>query len=145
MPASPAAREAWGLFWRIFSEDKARRMGIFGRLGIAPMQAQALISLTPGEPMAMSALAERMQCDNSNVTGIADRLEAAGAVERRPAAHDRRVKTLVLTPAGEQLRLEVQRRMSEPPPAIAALSEEDARALREILARAVADIDGPRV
>jgi len=140
MPGS-TAREAWGLFWRIFSEDKRRRMAIFGELGLAPMQAQALITLEPGAPLAMSALAERMHCDNSNVTGIADRLEALGAIERRPADHDRRVKTLVLTPGGEKLRSEVERRMSEPPPAIAALSDEDAAALRQILRRAAEHLD----
>ena len=41
----------------------------------------------------MSALAHALHCDNSNVTGIVDRLEAAGLVERRAAEHDRRVKT----------------------------------------------------
>ena len=34
--------------------------------------------------MPMSELAEAMRCDNSNVTGIADRLEDRGLVERRP-------------------------------------------------------------
>jgi DNA-binding MarR family transcriptional regulator len=131
-----AAQEAWGLFWRIFTEDKRRRMAIFAELGLAPMQAQALIGLEPGAPLPMSALAERMHCDNSNVTGIADRLEAAGAIERRPAEHDRRVKTLVLTPEGERLRAEVQRRMREPPPPIAQLSDADAEQLRAILRRA---------
>ena len=140
MPGS-AAEAAWGLFWRIFSEDKRRRMAIFAELGLAPMQAQALVGLEPGTPLAMSALAERMHCDNSNVTGIADRLEAAGAIERRPAEHDRRVKTLVLTEEGERLRAEVQRRMSEPPPAIAQLSGADAEELREILMRAAATLD----
>ena len=52
----------------------------------------------------MSALAAALQCDNSNVTGIVDRLEAQGLVERRPAAHDRRVKTLVVTTEGVELR-----------------------------------------
>ena len=34
----------------------------------------------------MSALAGLLMCDNSNVTGIVDRLEALGLVERKPAA-----------------------------------------------------------
>ena len=36
--------------------------------------------------MPMSALAQALQCDNSNVTGIVDRLEASGLAERRPTA-----------------------------------------------------------
>ena len=49
----------------------------------------------------MSGLAELLFCDASNVTGIADRLEARGLIERRSAGGDRRVKVLALTSAGE--------------------------------------------
>ena len=55
----------------------------------------------------MSSLAGMLFCDASNVTGIVDRLEARGLIERRPAAQDRRVKLLALTPAGEQVRATV--------------------------------------
>ena len=34
--------------------------------------------------MKLSDLATALRCDNSSVTGIADRLEAAGLAERRP-------------------------------------------------------------
>ena len=134
---STAAKEAWALFWRIFTADKPRRMATLNQLGLAPMQSMALMQLRPGEPMPMSALATALMCDNSNVTGIVDRLEAQGLVERRPAAHDRRVKTLVVTPKGGELRGEVERRMSVPPPPLAELSDEDAAALLDILTRAL--------
>ena len=141
MPSSTAtdapAREAWGLFWRIFSEDKHRRSAVLSELGLAPMQAMAMQQLQPGTPLPMSALADALHCDNSNVTGIVDRLEAAGLVERRPGESDRRVKTLVVTERGEQVRRLVSERMSVPPPPIAALSPEDAVALRDILRRAL--------
>jgi DNA-binding MarR family transcriptional regulator len=135
--SSAAAREAWSLFWRIFSADKPRRMSTLQELGLAPMQSMALTSLEPDEPMPMSALAQALMCDNSNVTGIVDRLEALGLVERRPAEHDRRVKTVALTERGKTVRGVVQLRMSEPPPPLARLSEEDAVALRGILQRAL--------
>ena len=141
MPSSTAtdapAREAWGLFWRIFTADKHRRMTTLNELGLAPMQAMALQQLEPGTPLPMSALADALHCDNSNVTGIVDRLEAAGLVERRPAEHDRRVKTLVVTERGEEARRLVSERMSVPPAPIASLSPEDAVALRDILRRAL--------
>ena len=79
-----AAREAWRLFWRVFMADKRRRWAILSELGISPQQALALGTLKPGEPMPMSALADALHCDNSNITGIVDRLEAAGLAERRP-------------------------------------------------------------
>ena len=134
-----AAQEAWSLFWRIFTADKPRRMAVFSELGLSFQQSMALMHLEPDEPLPMSALASAMQCDNSNVTGIVDRLEAAGLAERRPAERDRRVKAVVLTPHGESVKGEVRRRAGTPPPEIAALPEEDAAALRDILRRALQD------
>jgi MarR family transcriptional regulator, organic hydroperoxide resistance regulator len=132
-----AAKDAWALFWRIFSADKPRRMATLNELGLAPMQSMALMQLRPGEPMTMSAMAHALQCDNSNVTGIVDRLEAQGLVDRRAAEHDRRVKTLVITERGTEVRDAVEQRMSVPPPPLAGLSDEDATALRDILQRAL--------
>ena len=134
-----AAREAWGLFWRMFIEDKKRRWAILSDLGISPQQSMAISTLKPGEPLPMSALADALHCDNSNITGIVDRLEAAGLAERRADERDRRVKAVVLTEKGEWLRIEIDRRAGEPPPRLAAISEEDAVALRDILARALRD------
>jgi MarR family transcriptional regulator, organic hydroperoxide resistance regulator len=134
-----AAREAWRLFWQVFMEDKRRRWAILSELGISPQQSMAIGTLKPGEPMPMSALADALHCDNSNITGIVDRLEAAGLAERRPSERDRRVKAVVLTPKGEWTRVEIDRRAGEPPPRLAKLHEDDARKLREILARALED------
>jgi len=139
----PAAEEAWGLFWDIFTADKGRRMTIMGELGLAPMQCMALMTLEPDEPKPMRALAESMRCDNSNVTGIVDRLESAGLVERRPGAHDRRVKEIALTARGVSVREAAQRAMAVPPPPIAGLGAEDAEALRDILARALDSAKSP--
>jgi DNA-binding MarR family transcriptional regulator len=138
MPASDAAQEAWGYFWQIFMADKPRRLAVMSELGLSFQQSMALMRLEPGEPLPMGELAGAMQCDNSNVTGIVDRLEAAGIAERRPAPHDRRVKTVVLTEHGEAVQAEVRHRAGQPPPELAGLSAQDAEALRDILARAVA-------
>jgi MarR family transcriptional regulator, organic hydroperoxide resistance regulator len=138
-PRTGAAREAWRLFWRIFLEDKRRRWEILSELGISPQQAMALGTLEPGQALPMSALAAELHCDNSNITGIVDRLEAAGLAERRPSERDRRVKAVVLTEKGEWMRIEIDRRAGEPPPKLAALSDEDATALRDILTRALAN------
>jgi DNA-binding MarR family transcriptional regulator len=132
-----AAEEAWGLFWRIFSADKPRRLAVMTELGLSFQQSMALMRLEPGSPLPMSALAQALQCDNSNVTGIVDRLEAAGLAERRPAERDRRVKAVALTPEGESVRALVQQRAQQAPPELAGLSGEDAVALRDILRRAV--------
>jgi len=132
-----AAQEAWGLFWRIFIADKPRRIAVMTELGLSFQQSMALMRLQPGSPLPMSAIAAELGCDNSNVTGIVDRLEAAGLAERQPFANDRRVKAVALTPKGESVRAEVQLRAGQPPPELAALSERDAEALRDILSRAL--------
>jgi DNA-binding MarR family transcriptional regulator len=112
-------------------------MAVMNELGLSFQQSMALMRLEPDEPLPMSALAAALHCDNSNVTGIVDRMEAGGLVERRASERDRRVKAVALTPLGESVRDQVRRRAGTPPPPIAALSEEDAAQLRDILQRAL--------
>jgi MarR family transcriptional regulator, organic hydroperoxide resistance regulator len=134
--SSPAA-EAWALMQRLFGPQRKRFMALAAEHELSPPQLGALKALHPGRPLAMSELAGILGCDNSNVTGIVDRLEYRGLVERRPAEHDRRVKLLVLTEAGRELRDELGDRLHAPPEALADLSVADQRALRDILARAL--------
>jgi DNA-binding MarR family transcriptional regulator len=133
---SPAG-EAWGLMHQLFMSQRGRFLAIASEFELSPPQLGALKALEPGRPVAMSVLAEILACDNSNVTGIIDRLEDRGLVERRSADHDRRVKMLVVTPAGQEVRERLVERMSQPPPPLAALSPADQRALRDIMRRAL--------
>lgn len=48
-------------------------------------------------------LSDHLVVDRSNVTGMIDRLEAAGWVRRTDDPHDRRVYRVVLTPKGRAL------------------------------------------
>src|SRR5919197_2930646 len=137
--ATPA-HEDQKLFFEIGMDHRARVGSALAELGLTFTQAHALRLLDPERPLPMSALADRLFCDASNVTGIADRLESRGLVERRSAEGDRRVKALTLTPVGADLRERVLEIMSEPPRAIASLSLADQRALRDILGRAVENL-----
>lgn len=136
-PTNDPAQEAWGLLWRIMQANKPRFMALAQELGLAPAQLHALRLLEPGAELPMSSLAGKLFCDASNVTGIVDRLQARGLIERRPAAHDRRVKLLALTGEGERVREAAWRQMSQPPAAIAALPLEQQCALRDALRAAV--------
>ena len=136
---SPAA-EAWILMHRIHWAEKPRFMAIGQEFDLAPQQGMALRILH--EPRPMGDLAKFLSCDNSNVTGIVDRLEERGLVERRPADYDRRVKLIVLTEEGQRVRHEIERRITEPPKVIADLPRADQEKLRDILRRAVAAGDG---
>jgi DNA-binding MarR family transcriptional regulator len=133
--SSPAA-EAWALMQRLFGPQRKRFMTLAAEYDLSPPQLAAMKALHPERPVAMSELAGILGCDNSNVTGIVDRLEYRGLVERRPAEHDRRVKLLVLTGDGQELRESLGDRLHAPPDELAELSVEDQRALRDILQRA---------
>lgn len=133
-----AASEAWGLLLQLFfTHHRPRLIELGQELDLAPQQMIALKSLD--EPRPMSALAGLLACDSSNVTGIVDRLESRGLVERQPSPTDRRVKLLVLTGEGRRVRSIIAERMTTPPPPIAALPAGDQRELRDLLRRALGE------
>jgi DNA-binding MarR family transcriptional regulator len=131
--------EAWSLMHWLMVANRQRLIATGQEFDLAPQQMIAL-RILGGGPRKMSELAQALFCDSSNVTGIVDRLEERALVVRESASGDRRVKLLVLTKEGERVRAEITKRMAEPPPPIASLSEKDQRALRDILKRAVEDI-----
>jgi DNA-binding MarR family transcriptional regulator len=137
--AGDPAREAWSMVFQLAMANRGRLIEGLEELDLTFMQAHALRLLQPGEERTMGKLAETIKCDPSNITGIVDRLEARGLVERRSAVGDRRVKALALTPAGVALRERVFAVFGEPPAPIRGLSKADQIALRDILRRAVVD------
>ena len=130
------ASEAWSLLFRLFVAQRGRVPQVAAEFELSPMQAHVLRLLEPGEPLPMRTLARKLCCDASNVTGIVDRLEERGLVQRTAAPADRRVRMLVVTDTGLALRRRMLKRLSEAPEPIARLSRDDQRALREILNRA---------
>jgi MarR family transcriptional regulator, organic hydroperoxide resistance regulator len=138
-PRGPVtAREIWTLLLELsMSHMRERFIGTVTELELSPPQAHALKVLRPGNPIAMRELADGLHCDPSNITGIVDRLEARGLVKRRVAPGDRRIKTLVLTATGVALRGRLLDRLSQPPPAIVALTADEQRQLRDLLRRIV--------
>jgi DNA-binding MarR family transcriptional regulator len=130
--------EAWGIVFELAMENRARLLDALEELDLTFMQAHVLRLLEPEAPRPMGDLAETLRCDASNITGIVDRLEARGLVERRSAPGDRRVKALAPTVAGLAMRERVLETLQRPPAAIEELPAADKRALRDILRRAVA-------
>ena len=137
------AEEAWALLWRIMQANKPRMIELARELDFSPVQLHSLRMLEPGVETPMRALAQQLFCDPSNVTGIVDRLEARGLIERRSLETDRRVKIIRLTPEGQRVRAEVVERMSAPPEEIAALPVESQVALRDALREAADRLDRP--
>jgi DNA-binding MarR family transcriptional regulator len=134
---SPAA-EAWDLLQGLMLDvQRPRFLTLCSEFDITPPQLMTLRRLDSDSPVPTSEVAKWLACDASNVTGIVDRLEARGLVERRAAPADRRVRMLALTEDGAALRDEISRRMAVPPDQLAALPHADQRALRDILRRAL--------
>ena len=75
---------------------------VAARHDLTPQQVELLRMLD--KPVSMRAFAEDLLCDPSNVTGLVDRVERLGLVERVSEPRDRRVRVLTLTARGRRLR-----------------------------------------
>ena len=76
--------------------------GIAAEFGLAGSDFMALLKLEA--PMTMKELGQKMGCDPSFVTTVADALERHGLARREPSLRDRRSKNLVLTRDGVSVR-----------------------------------------
>lgn len=108
---------------------------------LTPPQAHLLRELVGG-PRPMGELAVRLSCDASNVTGLTDRLEARGLVERRPSPGDRRVKVLALTDEGQRLHRALWERLMTDSPVTTGLSREQQAGLLATLQQLTGDAPG---
>lgn len=132
--ASSTAGEAWDLLASLVYPPPF--LAIAQESGLRPAAFGALRILD--QPRTMSEIAAFLRCDNSNVTGIVDGLEARELAERTPSPDDRRVKLIALTTAGRRLRARLMREARKPPPWLERLSAADQRTLRDLLERAAA-------
>lgn len=133
--AQDLAEVAWRALLDYFIAKRDRHAAMAADAGLTVGSMRTLLSLDPEQPKPMRALAEEWKCDASNVTWLVDRLEERGLVERRSAPPDRRVKTVVLTAAGEKLKAELLERMYRPPEELVALPRADLEALVAALAK----------
>src|SRR3954464_6512726 len=141
--SASVADQAWALLLQVaFELVSAHFAAAVAEVDLAPAQARALHELDLERPISMRELAERLKSDPSNVTGLIDRLEARGLVERRSHPSDRRIKGLALTSAGAKLRVRLFARLYSAPLAVASLGRRDQRALRDVLQRVVSHTTG---
>jgi DNA-binding MarR family transcriptional regulator len=138
---SSLADEAWARLRELLFAERRRFLDTASEFELHPAQAGALIQLDQESGSPMHEIAAHLACDSSNVTGIVDRLEARGLVSRRAGERDRRVKYIVPTPLGLEVRDALRARMARAPAAIERLSAKEQRLLRDLLERAAG---GPR-
>ena len=129
------ATRAWQLLVKFFFAQREHLPTSCDELDLSPAQCHVLHLIEPDRPIPMGRIAESLACDASNVTGLVDRLESRGLIRRQPSSEDRRVKVLVLTPAGARLRSIVMERMTQPPESLSRLSPDEQQALVRILRR----------
>ena len=127
------ACRAWQLLVKFFFAQRERLPSFGDEFELSPVQCHVLHLLEPERPVAMGRLADTLGCDASNVTGLVDRLESRGLVQRRSAAADRRVKVIQLTPTGSRLRGELLKRITGGSCSLSRLSTAQRHSLLQIL------------
>ena len=127
--------EVWKSLYEFFLDEHERHMESIAVFGVSPGDLKAVMRLVPGRREPMRALAEMWRCDASTVTWIVDRLEKQGLVERQAHETDRRIKVVVLSERGRQLRAELSERFYRPPVALSELSQSDLKTLRRLSAQ----------
>jgi DNA-binding MarR family transcriptional regulator len=73
------------------------------RIGVTPTQLSVLKLLQEIGDLSLGTLSKQIRAHNSTVTGIVDRMETAGLVERARSEQDRRVWIIRLTAAGRKI------------------------------------------
>ncbi len=72
-------------------------------IGVSIPQCDVLTTLSEKEGVSQQQLAERLYVTKGNISGLLDRLEDAGFVQRRATASDRRQYSIYLTEAGRTM------------------------------------------
>lgn len=113
--------------------------------GVTPQQGQLLCVLM-AQPYGMGELSTMLGLAKSSLTGLVDRTENNGLVQREPDPRDTRAVRVALTPQGAKLAeafyTETCRRIEELPNG---LSDAERGALAALLGRIVRDNKVPRV
>jgi DNA-binding MarR family transcriptional regulator len=104
--------------------------------GLPVHLARAVLMLD--HPAPMRDLAERLACDRSYITNLADSMEARGLVTRVPGK-DRRVKLLQLTASGKALRQQLSADVGRRALVLRRLSDAERRTLEPLLERLLGD------
>ncbi len=105
-----------------------------------------ILNYATTEGVPLSEISMRMLCDNSNLTGIVDRLISKGFVERRPDPQDRRVSLICLTSAGaDKLRRIKPRHHAHVRRRMRSLSQDQVSELRNLLQQLFQGLQIPAV
>ena len=94
------AIRVWFRLMRLESRIQAAVAERLREIGLSVPQCDVLTTLTEAEGVSQQTLAERLYVTKGNISGLLDRLEGAGMVERRSILADRRQYAIYLTARG---------------------------------------------
>jgi DNA-binding MarR family transcriptional regulator len=116
--------------------------------GDLSLQQLTVLNLVRTEGVTLAELARRTMVAPTVITGIVDRLERQGFIRREPDTRDRRVNRLVLTEAGNDVGISVERSLcAEVAEQLGEFNEEELRELTrglELLDRLTARLTAAR-
>ena len=115
------------LFHKEYEEAAAAR-------SLTGAQAKVLGLLRLG-PLPMRQIAQTLSCEPSNITGIVDRLELRGLVERQADPADRRIKLVAPTEAGGAASSELRSSLRFAKEPLASLAPDERTQLRDLMRR----------
>ena len=123
------------LFHKDYEEAAAAR-------SLTGAQAKVLGLLRLG-PLPMRQIAQTLNCEPSNITGIVDRLEGRGLVERQADPGDRRIKLVAATTAGRDASSELRESLRFAREPLASLAPDERTQLRDLVRRIVEGAQQP--
>jgi DNA-binding MarR family transcriptional regulator len=114
------------------------------RYGITTAQHGALLFLEKNSGVSSIELAEAVGLKRAATSGLVDRMEAKGLIERRPSENDKRSLALSLSPKGQAILIDTKPMLKQVnADLLAGFNTEEqaiiARALKAIEAKANAD------
>lgn len=133
---TPLARELAETFFTLLMLHRARYRTMIAETGLSATQLQVLMVVGDG-PMSMRELAEAALTEPSNLTGVVDKLEARGLLQRKASTQDRRSKQVAATRSGTAFRQKMLDHIKEPVPWMTGLETADQKGLIELLRRAI--------
>ncbi|HEY3143151.1 MAG TPA: MarR family transcriptional regulator [Acidimicrobiales bacterium] len=100
-------------FWAAKRAMATASEAAFGRHGVRAGQQYILLTLWEEDCLAPGEIARRLGLSTPTVTRAATRMAAAGLLDRKPHATDRRLVRLCLTSRGKSLQRVIDREMSD--------------------------------
>jgi MarR family transcriptional regulator, organic hydroperoxide resistance regulator len=92
----------------LYTESRRLTKGLAAQFGLTGPQLTVIKMLESFGDLSLSSLSERIQAQNSTVTGIIDRMEREGLVRRERSTTDRRVVYIRLSDKGQKLARQIE-------------------------------------